>query len=223
MVYQMGKVGSRSVVAGLEDHGFSVSHVHTHEEAASLVAQNDNLFVISGIRDVMARTIAGFFENIDRKRNTWWYLGKRDDVLNLDTDTLIDEFRARFPAHVESVVHPWFEEFSTVVGSDVFAQPFNQARGFDTFQGRVDGHIYRLENIDHYSLFFSRSVLPGFQVSRQNQGVRKWYADIYKRFLREISFSRSELDIVYTSKLMNHFYDSGEIVEFRRRWDRGAR
>jgi hypothetical protein len=228
LVYQMGKVGSVSIVEALAGAGFRkgaleseagdladgsvVVHAHSHAGVAKFLAEGagrgTDLRIVTGMRRILDRNISAFFENVDKPANPQWYFGARDKVLAAPIDELIAFFRPRNLAHSERVVLPWFKSFAATTGIDVLARPFDRAAGHAVFEaaGRRC-FLYRQEDLPSIWPELQRFVGARLKPSDRNSGRRKWYAQTYRAFREAYRPSPAEWEVCERNELMRHFYE----------------
>lgn len=237
LVYQMGKVGSRSVVDSLETatnrplhhiHFLSEELIHKvtlrhreqgldlppHIEASRTVRETilnpgRPCDVITLVREPIARNISAFFQN----------LATHDLTLESSVDDMIRVFKEDYP-HGQPL--SWFGyEVQPQLGIDVYAQPFDPAKGWAVFErGPIRLLLLRCETPDEAK---SEAIaeflgLGGFEITRANESAVKAYRDVYKSFRDQITFEPSYLEKMYESRYMRHFYSPSEIEAFRERW-----
>lgn len=210
----MGKVGSSSVHDSLRRIGVDVIHTHDHNEAKTVINNENKLVIISGIRDLLSRTISAYFENISNNNNQWWYLGDREYIREKGVAFLINQFKDRCVSHIEKVIFPWFDIFSANLQFNIYQKPFNSKLGFESY--KENSHViivYRLENINSISMMINQYTNNKFELMSSNVAEIKWYADLYRDFINQIWFTKSEIDYFYNNKIMNFFYTHSEKQE----------
>ena len=185
LVYQMGKVGSSSVVRTLKQLNLDspVLHVHTlspdhlkfaidkqrksispflheHHVASSMIVKKmtDGLFpcrVVTLTREPVARAISFLFEDL-KKQAPEAILGDEE----LDHEKLKMALD-RLLAGQNGIADPthWFDtELRDCMGVDVFSVPYNVEKGYSYIEkGPVRVLIIRMEDLD-------RSLLEGLRV-----------------------------------------------------------
>lgn len=94
VVYQMGKVGSKTIRSSLERlYGRDrVLHTHSHEEARRSIGEwgrrYGQVIVITGFREPLSRCISAYFQNLTNDNNHW-FVGRREEVEQKSIDWLI--------------------------------------------------------------------------------------------------------------------------------------
>lgn len=179
VVYQMGKVGSESLVKSLAALGLddSVHHIHllepaTVEATLAEVEKTGRVFpvqlkhslvireyldsgreprpaIISGVRDPIAQKISGIFQNIPLR-----YPELIDDSGKWDESRIFDHVFGTInnydPASDWNSI--WFDhQFNGGLGIDVYQYPFDQQLGYCQFRANdLDVLVLRLENADSW-------------------------------------------------------------------------
>jgi len=247
IVYQMSKVGSRSVFETLKKtlpeaqlfHRHVLDNLDTMEANIKKEFENpvgtlneirqgkllrkkiesDNSkewLIVTLTRDPLKQTISRFFQVIDevipnaKKR----YLSN-----SLEIDEIIDTFfyKLSFSPSLR-----WFDnQFKPVFDIDIYDYPFPWEKGYMIInKGRFRVLTIRLEDLNQC---FQNSIhdfigIPNVELIHSNLSSEKWYSDLYKTFLAQVSFSDEYLTKIYDSKFTRHFYSSKEIKKFRSQW-----
>lgn len=225
LVYQMGKIGSVSIVEALAGAGFRkgsldeaktagsdpvVVHAHSHAAVADLLGgQQDlpELRIITGMRRVLDRNVSAFFENADKPANAQWHFGPREKVLAAPVGELIAFFRPRNLAHTKRVVLPWFASFAATTGIDVLQRAFDTRAGWTIFESNgLRCLLYRQEDLVRVWGELRRFTGAPLDPSRRNVGGNKWYAERYRAFKEAYRPSPAERELCERNDLMRHFY-----------------
>jgi len=250
VIYQMGKVGSRSLYDSLRSTpGVFVTHVHrmhpgniaavaaAHQARrrrpekevvgpllhAHAVERGRPLQVITLVRDPVARNLSAFFQNlaIFTDVSVTPMTGPEGKV----TGRVAELGELFLTAYPHDVPLTWFDdELGAELGVDVFATPFPQAAGYCEITGsRHRVLVLKLEAGDE---IIARAVkefldLPQFVLHRTNVGVEKPYAGLYDDVREKIRLPGEYLERMYSSRLARHFYSAAERAGFRRRWQGG--
>ena len=187
------------------------------DELARLRAEGERVKVITMVRDPVATNVSGLFHNY-----LWWpaevkALCAAPSAACLDA--LQDYFLNSYP---HDVPETWFDmELRTLYGVDVYAQPFDPARGYAIYHSDyADVLLLKLETLNRSApdAFRDFMGLDDFQLIESNTAEDKAYADLYRAFRRELALPESYLDRVYGTRLARHFYGSDELAAFRRKW-----
>ncbi|MEO8069013.1 MAG: putative capsular polysaccharide synthesis family protein [Flavobacteriales bacterium] len=238
LVYTLGKVGSSTIYATLKKRlpGVPLHHVHFLSSeyldvrlpklndyfkkhialGRRVLAELDKhkgkrIKIITMVREPVARDVSALFQ-------TW--RGRFGDVpfdakSNAD---LIADLKGRNFHHTLS----WFtEEFQAWTGVDIHSLPFDKERGYSVYRTDLyDILVLKLEKLNDCSGPAMREFI-GLDLSRlelANIGEEKLSRDKYRSLAAEIRFTPAELDAVYGSKYMQHFFSAEEIAGYRAKW-----
>ena len=120
-------------------------------------------------------------------------------------------------------VEEWFDrELLKTFGVDVFATPFDFARGYTILRGeRADVLVLRTEHLD-------RSLPPGVaellrlpegpRVRRANERDLSRDGAAYAQVRKALRFPRAVVERIYAGRVARHFYTEEEIARFVQRW-----
>jgi len=242
IIYQMGKVGSSSILRSLGASGYKPYHIHylnperlRQIESTYLSKQHNlplhistsrkliknrtfespNCRVISLVREPISRNMSAFFEN--KKLFTHNFSQIEQKSIN----AYIKNFLSNYPHNVPLV---WFDnELKGQLGIDVYAYSFPQADGYSIIKkDNIRLLILKLEISDESKKRALTEFLDISEISlqRANVGAKKDYADIYKSFLERIRLPEEYIDRMCTSKYTRHFYSDKEIEQIRYKWGR---
>ena len=248
LIYQMGKVGSKSIEQSLRDLNLKIPIYHLHFLSPNRVRRKiidqkeKNLEIDKSIKIAKIlwkeitqnkitnkkwKIITLVREPISRNISAF-FQGIEERFPNfyqdyysgsLDIEKLIDEFLNKYP-HDSTLL--WLdEELKFVFDIDVFSCPFPRSKGYTTFhKDNIDVLLIRSENLNQcFQESFSEFLnIDDIFLNRQNIGSEKKYAEIYKKFRETITLSESYINRMYKSKYTKHFYSEKEITEFRKNW-----
>ncbi|MEM1330745.1 MAG: putative capsular polysaccharide synthesis family protein [Planctomycetota bacterium] len=222
-LFQMGKVGSKAIQAGIsEATGEHCVHCHWADwwdrhnteirlPYSRLLAhkRDDPAIVISGLRDPFTRSVSGWFQEfttLDRKR----------ELMTVEQATR--EILARFRETGDRVTE-WFDH-RFYCDLDVYSAPFDVERGFGTLEHpwmRV--FVYRQDTLptlsDEIDGFLGN---VGFELKPANVGGEKWYAEVYRSVTESLRFPTEEVERQLATAFMRHFYSEQQRDAFRERW-----
>jgi len=227
-IYQMGKVGSKSILHSLENCGLKpVTHFHLfelldkpQERFVRRYLQNSKrqISIISPIREPVARNLSSFFHDF-----RGYFNGK--DLNKLKLSELEKHFYTDYDRH--NFPLEWFDkEFQTHTSIDVYEYSFPQKEGFLTIrQGRFRVLIFKLELPDEKKAQLIKDFLglKEFQLQLYNTASEKYYKDVYKKFVDNIQVQDSYLERMYRAKFSEHFYSNQELKQFIEKWGRAAK
>lgn len=250
-IYQMGKVGSLSVVKTLENTGLNVHHEHcltrTHPEAvgirrisgrcacmASRLKTIRNRFypgarmrsfrkerrvkIITLVREAISRNLSLCFHHFQD------FI--RDDVTARTFDGRMPAFDM-FSYYLENRVDHragvrWFDrEFFPTTGVDVYRHPFDREKGVAVIhEGKFDILVLQLEklNLNMGAVRCFLGLEAPLDPVRTNMGSEKWYQPLYQAFKERYVPSPEQVDDIYNSRFMTHFYNEADRLRFRQRW-----
>lgn len=250
LIYQMGKVGSKTVLASLRAHApFSEIH-HSHllnhldelERTLSTSLSNPSssrtevirgrklreLFlqrsepwdVITLVRDPVARNISAFFHNLTEMFPPGT---SHEQIVAKGVEELCEVFITRYS---QEAPISWFPtQLEPLTGIDVYSVPFDhQAKCIVTEGDRCRLLVLRMEDLSETGAACTARFLglENFAFTNANEASNKIYGDIYKNFVRNARLTDEYLDRMYGSELARHFYRPEEIAVFRERWRRGG-
>ncbi len=221
-VYQMGKVGSISIKNSLtkfypgkviHGHRYFINHPDWRTRRLyNWVLKNNELKIISPIRNPIDRNISFFFQNLKN------YTG----LSNIESNFSISELREIFLTRFDHASPNKFYEidmktnFSINVYDIVFPD-----YGYKT---------YRKNNI---SLLVIKSELPNkikcnvikqfvgvshFDLKHENISQTKFYGVSYEKFKQELKIPGELLNQICHSKYFTHFYNQDSIEQIHEKW-----
>jgi hypothetical protein len=177
--------------------------------------------IVSIIREPVGRNISAFFLSLHRFVESPLAEYKSGRLSN---QMLLDKFLRDFP-HQEPLV--WFDrEVRDVFGLDAYVTPFSWEQGYCMLtHDPLKMLIVRVEDLNRAyqdmleAMFAVRpEVLVNTHISSEDED----YADIYKKFLAEVSLPKDYLDSMYQSQYARHFYSPGEIDGYYKKWMKRA-
>jgi len=180
------------------------------------------VILISSSRDPVARNISYYFWRFSRNfinefgENT--YIGNRKYIKSLSIEELIKIF---FSQNNHLIPIKWFEDAFKIWDIDIKSKDsksFDKEIGFKIYKKpNFILLFYRLEDLNSNINF----ILDYFKIDKfikSNISSKMWYKDIYKKFLKEITFSEEYINKLYDSDYMRFFYTEEEINDFKKRW-----
>ena len=244
LVFQMGKVGSSSILTSLLDHGLSFTiHIHrlnpknidaraktvndvlqtSHLDSErwiyhNITQSNKPVKYITLVREPLGRAMSQYFENLS-------YLIGVDNAGNVID---LQELQAMFIEKYlwEIIAKDWFDdELKPVSGIDVYETPFDTEIGYSLYQrDNTEVLLLKLEisDEDKQNAIADFVGEPDFRLKRSNDTSKKSYAELYKAFRETIVFPQNVLDKVYSMKMAQHFYTETEIQNYLQKWQSSA-
>lgn len=188
-----------------------------NEELRRLRDTGGRVKAITVVRDPLATNISGLFHNY-----RWWPAGLKTGCETPTAECLGAVERYFLDHYTHDVPDTWFDmEVKAVYGIDVFAEPFDAARGYAVYRNAfADVLVLKLERMNECAADAMRDFLglENFRLVESNTADDKDYADIYAAFRRQVALPESYLDRMYASRVARHFYTPEEIAAFRRKW-----
>jgi len=232
VIYQMGKVGSKSIHNTLLSnsninipvfHTHSIRHDSMYVDIKKLFKKinidRDKIKIITISREPVSRNISSFFEAIK--------IFMPDFNPNID---IIDDNEQQL---IYKLIEVFFKKFHHTYPLTWYDVEFRSTTGINIYELEISkDRIYSLDNFELLVLrkedtdelkqelikeFFQ---LNNFNLINMNISSQKKYSSIYSSFLQKISFSKDYLDEMYNSKYTKHFYSVDEIDKFREEWQK---
>jgi len=224
IIYQMGRVGSHSVLQTINsvEHNYKMHHVHALDlsignrrtklplkDQPLSEPTNKSWFlldrvrqekrkwrIISLVRDPVARNWSAFH---------CFREGKGDFVEDYNHHAIIDWF--------EINVEPFF-------GIDVYSEPFDTNKGWKVYENdRASMLLLRTENISEIlpEALLEFAGLAVNDVCCANRG--SWYKTRLKtKAYHSIKMPEAYVDEMYSTRLARHFYTIDELNKFKHKW-----
>ena len=240
IVYQMGKVGSRSITDSLKSCGVHpVFHIHRmnpnnikrvkdeylkkgrnplNERLGIILYKNicrkrRKAKFITMVREPVSRNFSAFFQNFHR------FTGLSFKQSELDIEELIQIFISEY---MHDVPLDWFDiEIKNTLGINVYDFQFPKEKGHLVIQkGNFELLVLKLEISDKEKrdAISEFMTLTDFQLIRANVGEDKDYSKTYRNFKNKIRMPPSYLEKMLNSKYARHFYSDNEIDTIWSKW-----
>lgn len=225
LIYQPGKVGSRTIFATLNKAKINVLHLHTmydksigsDAELPRLISQMRNwgkqVRMIVGVRDPIARSLATFMQ-----------MFTHDYLSDYNLSRSIEENAwAKMESQLEKdwLFSRWFDnELNKVTGIDVYEYPFDKERGYTWIKERgIEILLYKMEQMNEIVDVLGEFVgSPGLVLVNKNVGKEKQYRYIYEELKNRIKIPVEVIEQQYQSPKFLHFYTEEEKERFMRLW-----
>lgn len=244
LVFQMGKVGSSSILTSLLDHGLPFTiHIHrlnpenidarartvddmlqaSHLESERWIyhniTQSDKpVKYITLVREPLGRAMSHYFENLS------YITGVENAQAVIDLPKLQEMFIEKYLWEI--IAKDWFDdELKPVSGIDVYETPFNTEAGYNLYQrDNTKVLLLKLEisDEDKQSAIADFIGEPDFKLKRSNDTSQKSYAELYRIFRKTIVLPQHVLEKVYAMKMAQHFYTQEEIQNYIKKWQCSA-
>lgn len=139
-----------------------------------------------------------------------------------------EQIASRVRDVLRTYVLPYFDnEFANGLGIDIFARPFDKARGYSIVEsGHSRTLVMKFEALEQN---FSEAIeaflgFRGLQLKRVNESRHKGHgvAEAYEAAKASVQFDSAFLDSVYGHKVVRHFYTDEEIAALRARWEKSG-
>ena len=238
LVYQPGKVGSRTVFTSISQAGVLCRHVHflgdlyyveclnqseaytfvkTYQE---LVKKAKRIKVITLVREPISRDYSSWFQQInsvsyrlfspgDRFAESISKVVKESSISCSNNTNYGDQF-------------DWFDrELKAVFGVDIFNYPFDKGKGYSLIkQGNIEILVIKLEKLNNLEQVIGKYVgAPGFKLISANEANDKIYKYLYKNVLDSIKIPPELVTLYYENNpRMDHFYTQKEKAAFLKKW-----
>lgn len=243
LVYQPGKVGSRSIYESLKEMGYNVYHVHhlCHldereqsvrekysnpqfslkeiEKGRAIRSMIDDLSndtvwnVITMVRDPIARHVSAVFELLPQVFRDF-------DRNVLGEQTTIEKIQQLVMSLPDGMMSWHEEQLKPVFDIDVYGVPFPHHQGYQIYKNKKTSLLLvRLENLNIVANDAFRDFLgvPNVQLKRKNSAEDKKYGNSYAKF-RDLRFPIEYINQFYCNKFSRHFYDTTELDVFKKKW-----
>lgn len=240
IIYQMGKVASSSIKTSLSQIN-KLDVIHTHhlssdytrelnyikktmgweititpdsvENLFSTINDEDELIIITLVREPIGRNISAYFQNLDV------IYGQKNAHEKLSQNELLNGFLNKYP---HSIPITWFDrELKATLGVDIYKYEFPKKEGALIInEGRTHILIMRYDIDDSVKQRYLENILSigNIAIKRANVGTEKPYSSVYKNFINNISFPSSYLTEMLDSKYACHFFDKSELQLLKDQW-----
>jgi len=225
-LFQMGKVGSRTIATAFAASGYSkiVPHLHWADEIVltypdCFYSYDDlvnfdplrPLVFVSGVREPIERIVSGLFESAENGKSSLTL-----DALMQMLDGSSEELESFLAPHLSKVLS-WFDH-GYFRGVDVYVHPFDPARGHAVIrENSLTIFIYRLDALERCWSSLCEAAGVKAYLFHSNRSAEKPYANLLAKWLSEAKFSTEFIGRVLRSKYFRHFFAGQEEV-LARRW-----
>jgi RNAse (barnase) inhibitor barstar len=230
-LFQMGKVGSKSIERAIRATGYSDILPHLHWQNEIMVTYSDCFFTyeeiiqrseasdlnfVAGVREPISRLLSGLFEATKDPKSSL-------TVERLQAMTLLNsqDLLAELGPQIELQLN-WFDH-KFYCDLDIYSVPFNSEKGFLQVQN-MNGYqarkafVYRLDKLDTLWDSLSAFLNMPFDQTHANRAEEKSGAEEYENVIKTLKFPIEYLQKVYSSKFCQHFFSQDEIAAFIERW-----
>lgn len=178
--------------------------------------------VITLVRDPVARELSEFFHHLPERQPELLAAPLNEQAIERAM-SLVQTTLSGYPAGYSKFAAEWFDnELAGTFGINVRGYAFDRSLGYLQIQHpRADVLVLRLEELKHC---FNR-ILPSFlginrpiEMQRENVGLDKPYAGIYRAVLERLSVPKDVSARICRAPWARHFYSLSERDAFIERW-----
>jgi hypothetical protein len=237
IIYTVGKVGSTSIYESLPNSVFwvqvhtlnpqewekarqarleqdvSIALAHAAQVRTHIVEAGRKAKYITVVREPLSRNISAFFEGFHH------FTGRKPSSKPEDQPEQAKIFLEQYPH--ERILNFFDLEYKTMLGLDVFAQPFPHEQGYQTLTfERGDLLILRTESDDTLKEQAIKQYLdlPDFRLRRANVREEQGDAAAYRAFKQSLVLQESYIEQMLESQYCRHFYTPEERQALREQW-----
>lgn len=172
--------------------------------------------IITLVREPISCSISRYFQDIHIPLFEFPLDNKKSSRLSDGIHALVKDFKQRFSY---DYVLTWYdEEFKRFLDVDVYQHDFDKDKGYcvinkDNYNIMVI-QMEKLNSLENEIKEFLGNA--EFKIINNNVGERKWYSSIYNEFKDSFSVNEKEMNELYNSKYMTHFYSKEDIDNFKK-------
>ena len=203
------------------DRGSLSLHILESEALRSVIDAGTPLQIVTLVREPIGRRLSSVFQNADV------HGGRIEgDDLSIDEQgvaALVREILARDETLVAE--EKWLQsELADEFGLDVFAAPFDPAKGYSIVEG--DRHRLLLLRVEDLRQSFRAAteaffgIPDGIELQSANVADDKYYSDTYRAVKAGFQLDSALVDDYTNTRYFRHFY-SDKGAEIRDRWCAG--
>jgi hypothetical protein len=249
LVYQMGKVGSTSILNALRalDLDVPVYHIHHLNKLDKYEARTRQFPErYRGMQQMLAHSRAILHDMQQSPDKKWNLISLVRAPIPQVVSAFFQDLDVLFPEYVvmtergeltgaklveyflreyrnETPLH-WFDvQLRDVLGLDVYAQPFPIAQGYHIYPFKnLRLLVMRLEDLERCAAPALREFLniPNFQLAKENSGEQKAYAPLYREFRAQLRLPAEFVQKYNNSRYAQHFYTASELAASVAQWTR---
>jgi hypothetical protein len=248
LVYQMGKVGSKTVAISLHqsDIEYNVYHLHAlslrqienklkaFKDTPKFIREDIELYIdirnillkdtkikwkiITLSRDIISQCISSFFENIKFR------YPELCENNNYKLPYIVKELfeKCLLNKNYIKYLQEWFNfEFKETTGIDIYEYPYNHEKGYTIIKkDNFEVLIMRMEDLNRSFQPAINEFLGYDNISliNKNESKNKDYAFIYKLISESLTLPREYCEDLYSCQYMKHFNRTNEIGTFINQW-----
>lgn len=244
LIYQPGKVGSKSIEESLEYIGINNVHIHNLKENGifendsmyndikqtyrmwiETYAKNNDIKIITMVREPIVRSISLYFTYFTTGyiENSPVLAATEEPIVSYDTYSSLNKFiheHAYYGKYGEEF--EWYnKELKEVFGIDIYEYPFDKEKGYSVIKkDNVQVLVMTLEKMNENAHIIGQFVgVDNFEIRNANVASDKIYKYAYNQLLKEIEIDDDVIERYYgTNKYIQHFYTQQQLEVFRKRW-----
>ena len=219
-LFQMGKVGSKSIEASFLSAGYSklIPHLHWANELPISYPDcfysyqqvvnfdpNKKLLFISGVSDPIDRAVSGLFQSAEDPKSSL----TMDHLLSLLHGPQDDLEKFLVP-HVNEILE-WFEH-GFYRGIDVYAYPFDAEIGYAIIKkNNTTIFLYRLDALERTWPVLCYVADISAELLHKNLSQNKDYGDHLRNWREKAQIRPEFLEFVHNSKYFRHFFGQSDV------------
>ncbi len=211
IIYQMGKVGSISVLSSLKTAGvrplFHTHFLNYNHKSSSIRRLYHHVFVlsvptkiISLTREPFSRNTSSFFQRFSRIR-------PGEKIERFTAEELIDIYFKKYYHHEPLV---WFDvELKRVTKVDVYDRELIDNEYLTAKRGNFEVLVLKSElpNSRKEAIIGDFMNIDSFKIADLNVTKEKKYASLYREFKDKIVYEQKYVDETINSKYFKFFYN----------------
>ena len=175
-----------------------------------LMDYNDEVRIITLLREPVSRAISGIFQNIEL------YAKELENKnLKIIESKVVDKVIKKIPMSIE-YIEKWIKfELKNNLEIDIYNDDFSSNTGFKIFHN--NGIKLLLIRMEDLNFSFKGATMnffdleEGIKLKDYNIGEEKYYSRQYKSLRNKIKLSNENIDKILSSKYVIHFY--GDYVD----------
>lgn len=227
-LFQMGKVGSKSIEAAIRQATGSTALIPHFHWANQLINMHHDCFFdleqivnrprehrrmfISGVREPIARVLSGYFQSITESESSL-RSGHMQALLAGNPDQA-----ASFVADDIRLITDWFNH-QFFCGLDVYAVPFDPAAGYAIVENdKVRVFVYRQDKLRDCWPALSSFVGHELPWVEANRTADKAVNTDYRQIIDGVRFPAAFLEQAFDTVYARHFFSEPERRQLIQRW-----
>ncbi|MBU2019121.1 MAG: putative capsular polysaccharide synthesis family protein [Bacteroidetes bacterium] len=174
--------------------------------------------MITAVRDPLAILLSNFYQNEPFFIEGDFRNNGKYDIDKIKNHLIEDLQKGTTLCFFEN----WFsDEFEKALNIDVFKLEFNQEQGFGVYKfDGMDLMIVQAEKINDLETEFANFLnCENFKLQYDNVRSETEDAESYNKLKSTISFDKEIIDQVYSSRLVQYFYNHSQITGFSKKWN----